>query len=166
MTSTIKRYPKRYIPNKLSKKDKKKQKMMINKSRKLYKKGIYYSRKSLKSFKSKPSPHILKAKRVYKINGNIIPNAELSKKTGCSISALKQIVKKGQGAYFSSGSRPNQSAHSWGYARLASSITAGKASRIDMSILEKGCSKTSKALRMARRSPYNKGTVRKTPKIK
>jgi len=40
---------------------------------------------------------------------------------------VKQIVKKGKGAYYSSGSRPNQIPHSWGYTRLASAITGGNA---------------------------------------
>jgi DNA-binding Xre family transcriptional regulator len=69
----------------------------------------------------------------------IVPNKELSNATGCSIAALKQIIRKGEGAYFSSGSRPNQTAQSWGVARLASSITGGKAAAVDYSILEKGC---------------------------
>ena len=38
----------------------------------------------------------------------IAMDKELSKKTGCSIKTLKKIVKKGMGAYYSSGSRPNQ----------------------------------------------------------
>ena len=46
-------YPKRYVPTRLSKKDKKKQKRELNKSRKAYKKGKYYTRKKVKSFKSK-----------------------------------------------------------------------------------------------------------------
>jgi hypothetical protein len=87
---------------------------------------------------------------------NLIPSPLLAKKTGCSIDALKHIVKKGEGAYFSSGSRPNQTAQSWGYARLASSITGGKASAVDYSILEKGCSKNSKALKLAKKSVYYK----------
>ena len=33
-------------------------------------------------------------------------------KTKCSLKGLKQIVKKGQGAYYSSGSRPSQTGHS------------------------------------------------------
>ena len=48
---------------------------------------------------------------------------------------VDEIVKKGQGAYYSSGSRPNQTGHSWGRARLASSITGGKASAVDYKIL-------------------------------
>ena len=49
---------------------------------------------------------------------------------------LKKKFQKGQGAYFSSGSRPNQTGHSWGYARMASAITGGKAAAIDYHILE------------------------------
>ena len=65
--------------------------------------------------------------------------------------ALKKIVNKGEGAYYSSGSRPNQTPQSWGYARLASALTAGNASRVDYDILEKGCGKNSRALKMARK---------------
>jgi hypothetical protein len=80
----------------------------------------------------------------------ITPNKELSKKTGCSIDALKKIVNKGEGAYFSSGSRPNQTAQSWGLARLASSITAGKSAAVDFNILDKGCDHNKKAYKLAK----------------
>jgi len=140
--------PKKYIPKFLSKKDYKKQKSNILKSRKLYKKGIYYSRPKVSSFHSKPSNHIQNAEKMYGVN-KISPNASLSKKTGCSQSALEKIIHKGRGAYFSSGSRPNQSAESWGRARLASSITGAKASVVDYGILHNGCKPGSKALRLA-----------------
>ncbi len=45
--------PTHYIPKRLSKKDKEQQKRELNKSRKLYKKGKYHTRKQMKSFKSK-----------------------------------------------------------------------------------------------------------------
>ena len=140
--------PKRYLPKQLSKKDYKKQLNMINKTRKLYKKKQYYTRKHLTSFKSKPSNHVTNAKKLYHIN-SISASKELSKKTGCSINALRQIIKKGEGAFYSSGSRPNQTPQSWAIARLASSITAGKAATVDFSILENGCKKNSKALKLA-----------------
>ena len=73
--------------------------------------------------------------KIYKIN-NLSVNDELSKKTGCTKEALNNIVKKGQGAYYSSGSRPNQTSHSWGIARLGSTITSGKAAVVDYKILE------------------------------
>jgi hypothetical protein len=93
---------------------------------------------------------------------SILPNRELAKKTQCSVNALKAIVKKGEGAYFSSGSRPNQTAQSWGIARLASAITGGKASAVDYRILEKGCDhKTSKAFRLAKPPKYGRRHTRR-----
>ena len=41
------------------------------------------------------------------------------------------------GAYYSSGSRPNQTPFSWGNARLASVIMGGPARKIDKKIWEK-----------------------------
>lgn len=142
-------FPKRYLSN-LSKKDKKKQLQMLLKSKKLYKKHRFFTRKSLPSYKNKTSKHILKARKIYNIQ-NITPSKELSEKTGCSLSALKKIVNKGEGAYYSSGSRPNQTPQSWGLARLASSITGGKASAVDFDILEKGCQHNKKAFLLAKR---------------
>lgn len=143
--------PLRYLPRSLSKNDKKKQIAMLSKSKKLYKKNTYYTRKQLSSYKNKKSNHILNAQKIYKIN-NITPNSELANKTGCSIEALKKIVNKGEGAYFSSGSRPNQTAQSWGLARLASSITGGKAAAVDYDILSKGCNHNKKAFKLANKS--------------
>lgn len=157
-------FPKKYVPKSLSKKDKSKQKKMLKKSQKMYKKKKYYTREKVKTFKSKKSNHIKNAERIYKIT-SIKPSKELSEKTGCSLKGLQEIVKKGQGAYYSSGSRPNQTAHSWGRARLASAITGGKSSQIDYHILEKYCSPDSKALKLANNSIY-KNNIRKTQKIK
>tara|TARA_B100001063_G_scaffold247188_1_gene291132 strand:+ start:5239 stop:6315 length:1077 start_codon:yes stop_codon:yes gene_type:complete len=158
--------PGRYIPDYLKSKDKKKQKRELKKSRKRYKEKKYYTRKKIKSFKNKVSPHIKKAMRMYKVD-KVSPTRSLAKATGCSIGALRQIVKKGQGAYFSSGSRPNQTAHSWGNARLASSITGGKAAAVDLHVLEKGCKKNSKALRLAKKSKkkYKKKGMKVTRKV-
>jgi len=139
---------KKYLPNSLGKKDKVKQRKMLLKSIRLYKKGKYFTRKKVNSFKSKTSPHVLKAFRMYNIN-NMDVNEELAKKTGCSMDALNAIIKKGMGAYYSSGSRPNQTAESWGKARLASSITGGKASKVDFHIIKKGCNHTKKAYMLA-----------------
>ena len=140
--------PKKYVPKSLSNKDKKKQLDMILKSRKLYKKGTYFTRKQVK-YPHKESKHIIHAKKMYNVE-TITPNKELAIKTGCSVDAMKQIVRKGEGAYYSSGSRPNQTPQSWGLARLASAITAGKASVIDYNILEKGCNHTKKTFKLAK----------------
>lgn len=145
------KFPIRYLPFRLTKKDKQKQVKMLNKSRNLYKKGKYYTRKRLTSYNNKTSKHIVNARKIYNVQ-TIKPSKELSRKTGCSVSALKQIVKKGEGAYYSSGSRPNQTAQSWGYARLASSLTAGKSAAVDYDILEKGCDHNKKAFILAKKS--------------
>ena len=141
----------RYLPAQLNARDKQKQVRMLLQSKRLYKKQQYYTRKPLSSYKNKTSKHIRNAQRIYKIQ-QINPSNELAKKTGCSLSALNQIVRKGEGAYFSSGSRPNQTAQSWGLARLASSITAGKAAAVDYSILDKGCDHKKKAFILANKS--------------
>lgn len=142
--------PVRYIPKSLSRFDTKKQMRNILKSRKLYKKGIYYQRPKVKSFKSHKSGHIGNAENYYNVS-KILPNNELAIKTNCTRKALEKIVNKGRGAYYSSGSRPNQTAESWGLARLASAVTGGPTSIIDYDILYNGCKKQSPALKMATR---------------
>lgn len=156
----------RYLPKKLSAKDRKKQAKMLNKSKKLYKKGIYFSRPSVKTFKSKKSSHIRNAERIYGVD-KIGATNELAKATGCKKSALSKIINKGMGAYYSSGSRPNQTAQSWGVARLASSITGGKAAAVDYAILKEGCRSNSRALTLANkaRKKHGHGT-RRVPKVK
>lgn len=157
---------KKYIPDKLTLKDKIQQKRELQKSRKMYKKKNYYTRKKVPSYKTTKSKHIVNAEHIYK-EENIIPSKRLARKTGCSLRSLHQIVKKGQGAYYSSGSRPNQTAHSWGYARLASAITGGKSAAVDFSILSKGCKKTGKAYKYALRSKKKHGYgTRKVAKFK
>jgi hypothetical protein len=155
----------RYLPKSLSKKDKKSQLKMLMKSKEMYKKNKYYTRKKVSSFKNKKSNHILNARKIYNIQ-NITPNKELSLKTGCSLSALNQIVKKGEGAYYSSGSRPNQTARSWGLGRLASALTSGKAAAIDYDIIDKGCkhNKTAFILANKSRKKYGYGNS-KTKKV-
>jgi hypothetical protein len=138
----------------------------LKKSRKMYKKGSYYTRRKVSSYPVKKSQHIINAQKIYGVN-KIGATNELAKKTGCSKKALAKIINKGAGAYFSSGSRPNQTAQSWGIARLASAITSGKAAAVDYTILEKGCRPNSKALKMAKnaRKKYGHGT-RRVPKVK
>jgi hypothetical protein len=142
------KFPIRYLPKVLTKKDKKTQFKMLLKSKKLYKKNKYYTRKQLSSYKNKKSNHILNARKIYNIQ-NITPNKELALKTGCKLSALNKIVKKGEGAYYSSGSRPNQTPKSWGLARLASSLTSGKSAAVDYDIIKKECNHKKKAFILA-----------------
>ena len=144
-------FPSRYLPKMLTKKDKKRQVRMLLKSKKLYKKHKYYTRKPLASYTHKKSKHILTASKIYNIK-NIMPNKELALKTGCTLEALNKIVKKGEGAYYSSGSRPNQTPRSWGLARLASSLTSGKAAAVDYDIINEGCNHSKKAFILAKKA--------------
>lgn len=162
---TLKYYAAKYLPKKLSRRDTVYEKKQLDKSIKLYQQKKYYTRKNIVSYPHKVSKHILRARRVYNLE-HIIPSKELAQKTGCSIRALQQIESKGEGAYFSSGSRPNQTAQSWGRARLASAITGGKSAAVDFNILDKGCvHHTSKAYKMAVKAVKKHGHgTRRVPK--
>jgi hypothetical protein len=48
---------------------------------------------------------------------------------------VETILKKGAGAYASSGSRPNQTSYSWKFARLASALLGGPAAKVDKNLL-------------------------------
>lgn len=128
------KYSNKYLPKTLSKNDQKKQKKSLNKSRKDYLSKKYYTRPKIKSYKSRPSNWTQKFHKLY-------PNAksytEISKVTGIPVMALKAVVRKGKGAYYSSGSRPNQTADSWGKARMYSYILGGKTRKVDNHITKK-----------------------------
>ena len=115
----------KYIPKSLSTADKKKQIKSIKDKT---------DRPKLKSYTSKRSSWSKKFEDKYNtkitdktfINKNIISNA-----------GIEKILLKGKGAYYSSGSRPNQTAFSWAYARLASVIMGGPARKVDKDIWNK-----------------------------
>jgi len=141
------RIPYRYLPRQLSTKDRDKQRRGIQRSRRLYRQGIYVPRPHV-TFHSIPSKHVVKAKALYGVD-HIGPTRALAKASGCPVSVLKDIVRKGEGAYYSGGSRPNQTAQSWAMARLASALTGGKSAKVDFHLLKK-CKHTQKAYRLAR----------------
>ena len=132
------RVPNRYVPRSLSKKDREKMMRSLRTTRRMYSRHRYVSRPYLASFRSRPSSHVTRAKKRFHVN-SLSPSKELANKTGCSLQTLRAIVKKGEGAYYSSGSRPNQTAQSWGIARLASALTGGPASHVDRDLLQQGC---------------------------
>ena len=127
---TIRKIPRKYTAR-LSRRDKSKQKKNLIKSRKMYKKGIYVDRPKLKSYPKKRSQWIVKFEKRYNrkiTDKNFIDKNIISKK------GQNKILSKGKGAYYSSGSRPNQTSSSWAYARLASVIMGGKARKVDNDI--------------------------------
>jgi hypothetical protein len=125
--------PKRYSSG-LSKRDKQKQLKSIKKAKRSYKKGKYVSRPKLKSFKSKKSSW---TQKFHKLHPNAKTMKQISDATGIPKGALSAVKKKGMGAYYSSGSRPNQTAESWGLARMYSYILGGPTRRIDKHITDK-----------------------------
>ena len=97
--------PKHYTSG-LSRKDKKKQQRYLRRSSRNYKKGEYTPRPKLKSFKNKKSNWTQKFEKKY--GEDVKTYKQISNATGIPVPALKAVVKKGRGAYYSSGSRPNQ----------------------------------------------------------
>lgn len=159
------RVPQHYIPKHLSKKNKTKLKKELKKSRKMYKKGKYYTRKHIPGYKSKKTSWEKQLRDIYSIPASqTLSLPYLVKRTKCSSTSLNKIVKKGMGAYYSSGSRPNQNAFSWGKARLYSALSGGPAAARDMSILKEGCKPNSKPLQLARNP--SKNTKRALIKLK
>jgi hypothetical protein len=116
---------KKYVPESLTKEDKKKQVKSIKEGK---------DRPKVKSFQSKRSTHVVKFEKKYKTK---ITNDSFISKNIISKTGIDKILSKGRGAYYSSGSRPNQTADSWARARLASVIMGGPARKIDKDIWEK-----------------------------
>ena len=94
------------------------------------------------SFKSKESPWTKKFNDKYgdeldKMKGGR-SKRNIAKVTGIPFKAINEVFKKGEGAYKSAGSRPNQTPQSWAYGRVYAYIMGGKEVRkIDKDITEK-----------------------------
>ena len=115
----------KYLPDSLSPADKKKQMRSIqNKT----------DRPALQSSTPRRSTYVVKFEKKY---GFPITNIEQISKRIIKKEGINQILQKGMGAYFSSGSRPNVSKEQWAYARLASVIMNGKARQVDINIWNK-----------------------------
>lgn len=115
------------IPSKytagLNKKDKEKQIQSIRKGT---------IRPKLKSATEKKSTFTEKFKKKYGNKSIDWISKNIIKKKG-----IELIKKKGIAAYYSSGSRPNQTPSSWWKARLYSVILGGPARKVDKNIWEK-----------------------------
>ena len=124
--------PKRYLPDSLSKADRQKQIKSIFEKK---------DRPKVK-VKERTSSHTIKFNKLYgdkidKMKGGR-SKKNIAKLTGIPYKALDEAYKKGEGAFFSSGSRPNQSKDSWGRGRMYAYITGGaKVRKADKDITEK-----------------------------
>ena len=125
MDKKEKKIPRKYVPKSLSPEDRKKQIKSIKEKT---------DRPKLKSFKSKRSSY---AERFEKKYGTKISDFKFISKNIIKKKGIDLIMDKGRGAYYSSGSRPNQTPQSWALARLASVILKGPAYKIDKDIFEK-----------------------------
>ena len=85
------RIPEKYLAG-LSAKDRARQAAEIKRARRAYKKGVYIDRPKVQA-KRKQSKHVTKAKNMYNLK-SMHDLKTISRKTGCSISSLKKILKK------------------------------------------------------------------------
>ena len=99
-----------------------------------YLKGLKGKDRPETSVKSKRSGWAKKFEDKY---GTKISNKKFIHQNIITYTGQNKILDKGRGAYYSSGSRPNQTAESWALARLASVIMNGGARKVDKNIWEK-----------------------------
>jgi hypothetical protein len=119
------RYKGRYVPKSLSKEDKKKQIESIKKQ----------TIRPKTDYPSKESKWTKKAKKYFKGDTSL---ENISKSINVPIEGLKEIIKKGEKAYFVSGSRPNTQPFQWGMARLYSLLFGTpKLRQMDQEIINK-----------------------------
>ena len=117
--------PKQYVAG-LSKADKAKQVKSIKQGK---------DRPKLKSApKTKRSSLVERFEKKY---GTKITDDKFITKNLLKAEGLKQVLSKGRGAYYSSGSRPNVTAEQWARARLASVLLGGPARKVDKKIWDK-----------------------------
>ena len=123
MDSKPKAIPKKYTAG-MNKAQKKKQVKSIKEGK---------DRPKLEGVKTKRSTHVEKFEKKY---GYKITDPRVKKEI-ISATGFNQIIKKGEGAYYSAGSRPNTTARQWALARVASVIMGGPARKVDREIWEK-----------------------------
>ena len=117
--------PSTYVPKGLTKKDKEKQiKSILKKT----------DRPKVDSFKSKRSGWVSKFEDKYK---HKITDTDWIDKNLMKEKGQKEVIAKGMAAYYSSGSRPNQTPFSWGLGRLGSVLMGGQSRKIDKAIWDK-----------------------------
>ena len=109
----------KYVPKSLSPKDRAAQLDSIRK----------HTDRPRVSYPHKRSPWVQKFEKKYK---HKITDAAWIHKHILRRSGQQLILRRGRGAYYSAGSRPNQTPSSWAYARLAAVIMGSPARRVDM----------------------------------
>lgn len=108
------------------------QEKLIRQSQRAYEKeGEIKERPKVSEAKTPRSPWVKKFQAKHGF-----PITDLAKvKEAYPEADVETILKKGAGAYASSGSRPNVSSYQWKYARLASALLGGPAAKVDKDLL-------------------------------
>jgi len=114
-----------YVPKSLTKADRRRQLRSIRDGTR---------RPKVESFKSKRSPHVVRFEKRF---GTKITDDKFIGRSILAPAGIQAVLRKGRGAYFSSGSRPNQTPDSWARARLASVILGGNARQADRQIWDR-----------------------------
>lgn len=117
--------PSTYVPTSLSRRDRKRHLASICKGT---------DRPKVASAPSRPSKWTLAARAYF---GERPSLRRIADQTGAPLAGLNAVLRKGRGAYYSSGSRPNQTQASWARARLYSVLFGGAARRTDQAIVDK-----------------------------
>ena len=138
------RIPEKYLPKSLSPEDRAKQRRSIEEQ--TDRPRVDYPERRSKWVVAFERKHGTPITNDRYINAHLLTHA-----------GIRRVLDKGRGAYYSSGSRPNQTPESWARARLASVILGGPARDVDRDIWNR-FSREEKL----RRSKDPK--IRKTPK--
>lgn len=111
--------PAQYVPSHLTAADRRRQIRSIRHGT---------ARPRLASFKSRPSKWVVEFKRRF---GHELDDAGLAfiDKYILDRRGIDQVLAKGRAAYYTSGSRPNQTAESWARARLAAVVVGSPGAR-------------------------------------
>ena len=112
--------PKRYLPDTLSKADRQKQIKSIFEKKERPKTKVKERKSSWTTKFDKKYGEELDAMKGKRSKKNV------AKITGIPLKAIDEVYKKGEGAFYSSGSRPNQTASSWARGRIYAYIMGGK----------------------------------------
>tara|TARA_R110000751_G_scaffold96229_1_gene187773 strand:- start:646 stop:1095 length:450 start_codon:yes stop_codon:yes gene_type:complete len=124
--------PKRYLPDTLSKSERQKQIKSIFEGKERPKTKVKEKKSTWTTQFDKEYGEQLDAMKGKRSKSNI------AKVTGIPLKAINEVYKKGEGAFYSSGSRPNQTASSWARGRIYAYIMGGeKVRKVDKDITEK-----------------------------
>jgi len=124
--------PKRYLPDSLSKSERQKQIKSIFEGKERPKTKVKEKKSTWTTQFDKEYGDQLDAMKGKRSKSNI------AKVTGIPLKAIDEVYKKGEGAFYSSGSRPNQTASSWARGRIYAYIMGGeKVRKVDKDITDK-----------------------------